>query len=77
MFVNKVASLLRWLAHDDALGLFKHYAQQSTDARRSGANNQNRVFLGYLAYACSPKARGKHIAHKQSLLVGNAVWNAV
>ena len=77
MLLYEAAALLRRFADDDALGLFQHGAEQGADARRSGSDDEHRVFLRYLAYACCPESRCQHVAHEQCLLVAYAVGNAV
>ena len=77
MLLDKSPPLFRRLTHDDALRALQHRADQRADARRSGTDNQHRVVGRNLTYARRPESRGKHIANKQSLLVGHAVGNAV
>ena len=77
MLLYECATFLRPLANNDALRVFQHGAEQGADARRSRADDEHRVVLGNLADAGRPETGGQHIAHKQGLLVGNAIGNAV
>ena len=55
MLPYEAAALLRRFADDDALGLFQHGAEQGADARRSGSDDEHRVFLRYVRRQCDSR----------------------
>ena len=77
MSLYECLSLFRLFAHDDALWLFQHHAQQCADACRTGTDDEHGVLFRYLTDACSPVACCQYVAHEESLLVAHAVGNAV
>ena len=63
------------LAHDQALRVFQHGAQQRADARGPCADNQHGILFPDLRNARRPEARGQNIPHKECLLIRNTVRN--
>ena len=76
MLAHEAPALVRPFAHDDALKLLEHDAQQGTDARWTSPYDEYSVLGSDVAYACCPESSGQHIAHQQSLFVGDRVWYA-
>ena len=77
MFTHKAYSFRRFLANNDAAGVLEHHAKQGADSGRAGADDEHRILFGNLRYAGRPKARGKHVAHKERLFVSHRIRNAV
>ena len=77
MFTHKAYSFRRFLANNDAAGVLEHHAKQGADSGRAGADDEHRILFGNLRYAGRPKARGKHVAHKERLFVAHRIRNAV
>ena len=76
MCAHKLPSLLRRFAHDDALWLLEHDAQQGTDARGTSPYDEYSILGSDVAYACCPESCSQHIAHQQSLFVAYSIWYA-
>ena len=74
---HKSAALFRLLAHDDALGLLQHGAQQRADAGGACTDDEHGVVGGNFADSSRPESRGEHVAHEKRLLVGHSVGNTV
>ena len=55
--------------------MLQPYTEQGADARRSGTQDEHRVFRRDVRDAGCPKTGGKHIAHKQCRVVAHAVRN--
>ena len=75
--LDKLTTLLRRFAHNDAFGVMQHYREQGADACWTCANDENCVFILYLTYASCPETCSKHIANKKRLFISHVIWYSV
>ena len=77
MLIDKLDAILVLLAHDDVLGFFQHHAKERADSRGACSDDENGIVLGDLGDLRRPIARGKNVAHEQSLSIGHGIGNLV
>ena len=77
VFLYKGSPLLRLFAHYDVFRVLQHHAQQRTDTRRAGSDDENGIFFLDFRDSCRPEAGCKYISDEQSLLVRDTVRDSV
>ena len=71
--MEKVDTAFVFFTDDDTFRLLQHDAEQRTDARRSGSDDQYRILLFDLRNTGCPETGGKNISYQQSLTVCNMI----
>ena len=77
MGLHETDALFRFLTHNETTRMFQSGTEQRTDSRRSGSNQQHRIFGRDFRDTSSPKTGGQDVAHEKRLLIRHSVGNTV